>query len=123
MPQRAARIDTLLAALGTDGEAPKLSADIIAQLRVELHAAHAHPANSNRTASCATKAMPNEPTLEQDSALLRAISNTTGDVIFAKDRAGRLTFANPATLALIGKPADQVLGKTDAEYLKDKDAA
>ena len=61
--------------------------------------------------------------LLENSALLRAISDTSADVIFAKDRKGRFRFANPATLALIGKPLDQVIGRTDAEALQDAGAA
>jgi PAS domain S-box-containing protein len=57
------------------------------------------------------------------AALLKGISDSTGDTIYAKDRMGRMLFVNPAALALIGKSADQVLGKTDAEFLDDKDAA
>jgi PAS domain S-box-containing protein len=57
--------------------------------------------------------------LLENSALLRAISDTSADVIFAKDRSGRFQFANPATLALIGKPFDEVTGRTDAETLSD----
>ncbi len=58
----------------------------------------------------------------EDSTLLRGIVDSTGDVIYAKDSNGRMRFANPAALKLIGKPLDQVLGKTDAEFLDDKDA-
>jgi PAS domain S-box-containing protein len=62
--------------------------------------------------------------LRESNALLRAISDTSADAIFAKDRAGRLRFANPATLgALIGKPLDAVLGRTDAEILEDRAVA
>jgi PAS domain S-box-containing protein len=61
--------------------------------------------------------------LRESSALLRAISDTSVDMIYAKDERGRMRFANPATLALIGKPVDQVLGRTDAEFLNDKDVA
>lgn len=43
--------------------------------------------------------------------------------MYAKDLQGRLLFANPATLRLIGKPLDQVLGHTDAEFLEDPEAA
>jgi PAS domain S-box-containing protein len=57
--------------------------------------------------------------LPDSTALLSAISDSTQDAIFAKDRDGRLRFANPATLALIGKPLADVLGKTDAEFLED----
>jgi PAS domain S-box-containing protein len=64
-----------------------------------------------------------EAELQESSVLLRAISDTTEDVIYAKDRAGRLNFANPATLALIGKPLEEVIGKTYAELLNDPVAA
>lgn len=65
------------------------------------------------------------PALEDSDqlALLRAISDVSTDVIYAKDRDGRLLFANPAAIALIGKPLDQVLGRTDAEFLEDRQAA
>jgi PAS domain S-box-containing protein len=55
----------------------------------------------------------------RSTTLIRAISDTTGDLIFAKDRDGRLTFANPASLAVIGKNVEDVLGKTLAEVLAD----
>ncbi|MDB5919282.1 MAG: hypothetical protein JWR40_3516 [Massilia sp.] len=61
--------------------------------------------------------------LLENSALLRAISDTSADVIFAKDRSGRFQFANPATLALIGKPPGEVIGRTDSEVLSDPGAA
>lgn len=64
----------------------------------------------------------NSPHAESRDLLL-AIAEATGDAIFAKDRQGRLIFANPATLALIGKPLDAVLGRTDLEFLQDMDAA
>jgi PAS domain S-box-containing protein len=60
-----------------------------------------------------------EEALRENMAILRAISDTSADVMFAKDRQGRMRFANPATLALIGRPLDQVIGKTDAELLAD----
>jgi PAS domain S-box-containing protein len=55
--------------------------------------------------------------------LADAIAQATDDVIFAKDLAGRYRFANPATLAVFGLPADRVLGRTDAEILGDPRAA
>jgi PAS domain S-box-containing protein len=61
--------------------------------------------------------------LRQNAAMLRAISDTSSDAIFAKDRKSRLQFANPATLSIIGKPLNQVLGHTDEELLIDKEAA
>ena len=57
------------------------------------------------------------------AVLMGAIFDASPDVIYAKDRAGRMLFANPAALALIGKPLAQVLGRTDAEFLDDQAAA
>lgn len=56
-------------------------------------------------------------------ALSAAISEQSPDVIFAKDMHGRIRFANPAAVALIGKPLDRVIGKTVVECLDDKRAA
>lgn len=64
-----------------------------------------------------------EEELAKTARLLEAISDNTGDVIFSKDRDGRLTYANRATLRLVGKTLEKVLGYTDAELLKDKEAA
>ena len=64
-----------------------------------------------------------EQSLRQQIALLQAISENSTDVMFAKDREGRIQYANPAALSLIGKSFDEVAGKTDAELLQDKDAA
>ncbi len=55
--------------------------------------------------------------------LADAIAQATDDVIFAKDLAGRYRFANPATLAVFGLPAERVLGHTDAQILDDQRAA
>ena len=64
-----------------------------------------------------------EAALRESAALLGVISDASSDVIFAKDRAGRFTFANPATLKLIGKPLAAVMGHTDAEVLEDREVA
>jgi len=60
-----------------------------------------------------------EDELRRSNAILRAVSDGTPDLIFVKDRAARLVFANPATLRVIGKPPAEVLGKTDAEWNDD----
>lgn len=64
-----------------------------------------------------------EDSVRRSTALLRAISDGSSDVIYAKDRDGRMTFANPAALALIGLTGDEVAGHTDAELLEDPAAA
>jgi PAS domain S-box-containing protein len=65
-----------------------------------------------------------QASLRRSTALLRAISDASSDVIYAKDRDGRMIFANPAALALIGRGGEeQVAGHTDAELLEDPEAA
>jgi PAS domain S-box-containing protein len=54
--------------------------------------------------------------------LLRVIVQESEDCIFAKDLDCRITYANPATLALFGKPAEEVLGRRNDELLFDKEA-
>jgi PAS domain S-box-containing protein len=62
--------------------------------------------------------------LSGDPGLLaRAIAEATDDVIFAKDLEGRYQFANPAMLASVGCTPQQVLGRTDAEFIQDEGAA
>lgn len=60
---------------------------------------------------------------EHPGLLATAIAEATDDVMFAKDLEGRYRFANPATLAALQRPAEQVLGRTDAEILGDPQAA
>jgi PAS domain S-box-containing protein len=58
--------------------------------------------------------------LAEPTALLEAVIRSSQDAIFAKDLKGRMLLANPTTLAVVGKPAEQILGKTDFEFLDDK---
>ena len=57
--------------------------------------------------------------LFRTTALLRAIGSCSPDPIYAKDAEGRFLFANPAVLAIIGRTADEVIGRTDAEWHRD----
>ena len=50
------------------------------------------------------------------AAIITAVGEATPDLIYAKDHEGRITYANPGTLAVIGMPLDQLLGKLTAEY-------
>jgi PAS domain S-box-containing protein len=56
----------------------------------------------------------------QRTAWLEAVIGSSQDAIFAKDLNGRMVLANPTTVAAIGKPAEQILGRTDVEFLDDK---
>jgi PAS domain S-box-containing protein len=60
-----------------------------------------------------------EEELRESQALLRSVSEGTDEAIFVKDRESRLLMANPATLRIIGKTAEEALGKNDAEIFSD----
>ncbi len=54
--------------------------------------------------------------MRQSEALLRSITHHTEDIIFVKDRAGRILFMNPAGLRANGHSLGELLGRTDAEW-------
>ncbi len=56
-------------------------------------------------------------------ALLRTFALAVPGVVYAKDREGRMLVANQGTTELIGKPPEFYLGKTDMEFLDDKEQA
>lgn len=57
-----------------------------------------------------------EEALRQSETILRAVTENNPDPIFMKDKNSRLLFANPATLRLIGRNAEDAIGKTDEEF-------
>jgi PAS domain S-box-containing protein len=57
------------------------------------------------------------------AALLRAVGDCSPDPIYAKDADGLFLFANPAALAVIGRSADEVIGRTDADLHRDREQA
>jgi phosphoserine phosphatase RsbU/P len=57
--------------------------------------------------------------LRERETLLRAVTEGIPDPVFVKDRESRMLLANPATLAAIGRPVEEVLGKNDAEFFDD----
>jgi len=60
-----------------------------------------------------------EEDLSRRGQLLRQVIDTSPDRVFAKDREGRILFANPATLAAVGKVAEQVMGRRGREFYGD----
>ena len=74
-------------------------------------------------ASDVTARKRSEAELQRTTALLRAIGNSSPDAIYAKDTEGRFVFANPAVLVVIGRSADEVIGRTDAEWHHDPEQA
>ncbi|GAA4016179.1 PAS domain-containing protein [Actimicrobium antarcticum] len=57
--------------------------------------------------------------LAEASSLLIAVSDNTDDPIFVKDRAGKMIFANPATLRWIGKSREETLAHSSRELIPD----
>lgn len=51
--------------------------------------------------------------------LLQTVAEATSDMIFAKDRSGKLVLANPAVCRALGKPAERLLGHDEAEWIEE----
>ncbi len=60
-----------------------------------------------------------EEELRRTTQILRAVSQNSPDLLFAKDCQCRLIYASESTLRLLGKSAEEVLGRTDAEFHPD----
>lgn len=60
-----------------------------------------------------------EAALAESNALLRVVSDSTPDAIFVKDASGRMIFANPAKLRLLGKERDEVIGMRSVDLYAD----
>jgi len=58
-----------------------------------------------------------EDALRDSNALLRAVTEGTDDWVYVKDRDGRLLLVNPAICKAFGKPSEELIGKTLAEYV------
>ncbi len=55
--------------------------------------------------------------------LLRTFTQAVPGVVYAKDREGRILVANGGLAEVIGMPLEDCIGKTDLEYLEDKEQA
>jgi PAS domain S-box-containing protein len=64
-----------------------------------------------------------EAKLHETLTLLNAISNYSLDIIFAKDREGRLLFVNPAISQYFGKSVAELIGKDEFFFMEDRAAA
>jgi PAS domain S-box-containing protein len=60
-----------------------------------------------------------EEALRESEALLRAVTDNSPDAIYVKDPQSRWLMANPAVLRIVGKSAEQALGRTDLELYAD----
>ena len=64
-----------------------------------------------------------EAELRQKNAILDVVNESAPTPIFVKDRQGRIIYANPATLEVLGKSADEVIGARDCDlYPHSEDA-
>jgi PAS domain S-box-containing protein len=61
-----------------------------------------------------------EAETQRVGALLKVIGDVTPALLYAKDAQGRLTYGNPSMFAVLGKTAEEALGKTDAECAPDR---
>jgi PAS domain S-box-containing protein len=65
-----------------------------------------------------------EAELRQKNAILNVTNESAPTPIFVKDRQGRIIYANPATLEVMGKTAEEVIGHYDSDlYPSPEDAA
>ena len=60
-----------------------------------------------------------EEALDKNHSMLTAITESTRDLVFAKDVEGRWLLCNQAVLDSMGKGRDEVIGKTDMELFVD----
>jgi PAS domain S-box-containing protein len=61
--------------------------------------------------------------LGRNHALLQAVTQSTQDLVYAKDVEGRMLLANDALLHMVGKPREEVIGSRDVDLVADSDAA
>jgi two-component system CheB/CheR fusion protein len=57
--------------------------------------------------------------LRERDELLRALTDNSPDPIYVKDAQSRWLLANPAVLRIVGKTAEEAIGKTDLELHRD----
>lgn len=60
-----------------------------------------------------------ELALRESEDLLRAVTENSPDAIYVKDLQSRWLMANPAVLQIVGKNAEEALGKNDEELFAD----
>src|SRR5262249_20600232 len=63
-----------------------------------------------------------ERALKEQESLLRAVIDTATDAIFMKDREGRYQLINTAGSRTIGKPVEEIIGKSDRELFSPETA-
>ncbi|MGH2413084.1 MAG: PAS domain S-box protein, partial [Microcystaceae cyanobacterium] len=64
-----------------------------------------------------------EEALRESMAILNVVNEATPTLIYVKDRQGYLVMANPATIRVIGKPQAEIIGKTEFDFLSNREEA
>ena len=62
------------------------------------------------------RARASEQAEARTAAIITSFGNSIPDLIYAKDVEGRMLYANPPVLALIGRPAEEVIGRFETEW-------
>ena len=57
--------------------------------------------------------------LRRTTALIGLIGDSTPDMIYAKDRQSRVLYANRAAQQIIGRPLEEILGRSDLDWAED----
>jgi PAS domain S-box-containing protein len=63
-----------------------------------------------------------EKALSENEKLLSAVIEGTSDAIFLKDLEGRYLLANEATSLAVGRPKEEIIGKTDSDFFPPESA-
>ncbi len=94
----------------------RLTAEVLSHIETLRDLETAKGALQSRVAS-------QEQELSRTQAILAAVSETTPTFIYAKDNQGALVYVNAAVLQALGRTLEQVIGKTDADFLVDRGQA
>ena len=70
-----------------------------------------------------TTAKTNALEQERNLALLRAVTDSTPDLIYTKDTGSRLMFANPALLSVLDRRWEDIAGRSEIEWHDQKEEA
>ena len=57
--------------------------------------------------------------LRESQTLLHAVMDGTSDSVYIKDRGSRIMLANQALAKVVGRPIEEIIGRTDSEYYND----
>ncbi len=93
-----------------------------AQLQEEIEL-HKNTASELRVARDELQARVREQlsALARASAVIAALDESSTVLIYAKSNDGKLVMANPAVLAAIGRPAEEIIGRDDSEFLTNSE--